>query len=297
MKFISSLKTLVIFLVGITMLYGCQSKPISPVTAPPAELVKRLELDPMYKKLCSAGGFPVVSTNSVNDYALKEAVYLINVMLEGREDLRRMLIKKKVRYIVYGIDEFTTDFPEHKHLAKTKKGKDWWDRRARGLGAQPHCPATSCGEENLLSYKGDPYHSENILIHEFAHTIHQCAIDFVDKTFDKRLQAIYKKAMDKGLWKGKYAARNRMEYWAEGVQSWFNNNRQPDHDHNHVDTRKELKEYDPDLAAIIEEIFGTREWTYTKPTTRMHLDHLQGYDPAKAPEFSWPKRLTKQKIR
>jgi hypothetical protein len=281
--------------VTVSLLYGCQSQ--FPVTAPPVELVKRLELDPMYKKHCSAEGFPVVSTNAVSDYALKEAVYLINIMLEGRDDLRQMLIEKKVRYIVYGIDEFTTDFPEHKHLAKTKKGKDWWDRRARGLGAQPHCPATSCGEENLLCYKGDPYNEENILIHEFAHTIHQCALDFIDKTFDKRLQKIYLNAMKKGLWKGKYASVNRMEYWAEGVQSWFNNNRKPDHDHNHVDTREELKKYDPELAEIIEEVFGPRKWTYTKPTTRMHLEHLQGYEAEKAPEFSWPKKLQKKKIR
>jgi len=28
-----------------------------------------------------------------------------------------------------------------------------------------------------------------------------------------------------------------MEYWAEAVQSWFDTNREPDHDHNHVNTR------------------------------------------------------------
>ncbi|MCH8215687.1 MAG: hypothetical protein IH892_02820 [Planctomycetes bacterium] len=43
---------------------------------------------------------------------------------------------------------------------------------------------------------------------------------------------------------------NHAEYFAEGVQSWFNNNRPPDHDHNYVDTRKELKEYDPELATM-----------------------------------------------
>ena len=50
--------------------------------------------------------------------------------------------------------------------------------------------------------------------------------------------------MSEGLWKTKYAAVNSREYFAEGVQSWFNNNRPPDHDHNHVDTRKELIEYE-----------------------------------------------------
>ena len=97
--------------------------------------------------------------------------------------------------------------------------------------------------------------------------------------------------MKKGLWKTKYASTNRMEYWAEGVQSWFNNNRENDHDHNHVNTRKELIDYDPGLAKLCQEIFGDREWTYTKPLTRLEQSHLKGYTPAEAPTFSWPERL------
>ena len=44
------------------------------------------------------------------------------------------------------------------------------------------------------------------------------------------------------------AAVNHHEYFAEGVQSWFDNNRVNDHDHNHVNTRALLLEYDPGLA-------------------------------------------------
>ena len=69
---------------------------------------------------------------------------------------------------------------------------------------------------------------------------------------------------------------------------------QPDHDHNHVDTRKELKEYDPGLAAMCLEVFGDTELVYTKPQTRLR-GHLAGYDPAKSPKFVWPERLTEVK--
>ena len=34
----------------------------------------------------------------------------------------------------------------------------------------------------------------------------------------------YDSAMLAGLWKGKYASVNHHEYWAEGVQSWFDKN-------------------------------------------------------------------------
>jgi len=109
----------------------------------------------------------------------------------------------------------------------------------------------------------------------------------VDPEFDVRLKKAYDEAMATGLWKGKYASVNHAEYFAEGVQSWFSNNRPPDHDHNHVDTREELIEYDPALAAICKEAFGETELVYTKAATRLK-GHLAGYDPSTAPTFSWP---------
>jgi len=100
------------------------------------------------------------------------------------------------------------------------------------------------------------------------------------------------------LWKGKYAATNPAEYFAEGVQSWFGNNRENDSDHNHVNTRSELIEYDPRLAALCEEVFGETELTYSKPATRL-TGHMTGYDPATAPTFRWPEHLRaeNQKLR
>ena len=112
----------------------------------------------------------------------------------------------------------------------------------------------------------------------------------VDPSFDGRLQAAYDAAIENGLWKGKYAAVNHHEYFAEGVQCWFDNNRVNDHDHNHVHLRSELLDYDPRLAALCKEVFGDTELRYTKPATRL-TGHLAGYDPATAPRFRWPERL------
>jgi hypothetical protein len=61
-----------------------------------------------------------------------------------------------------------------------------------------------------------------------------------------------------------------------------------------VDTRAELKEYDPGLAALCEEVFGDTVLVYTKPATRLH-GHLKGYDRSTAPEFVWPERLLESK--
>jgi hypothetical protein len=254
------------------------------IVTPPAEM----KLDPFYKKYLSAEGYPIVASEKVDDYALKEAAFLVNMMLAKRPDVRVAMIKSGSRLVVMAHDEFTTDVPEHARL----KPKDYWDARARGLGGSQHDPVCSCAEENLLAFRGDPYSTENILIHEFAHNIHLRGMVNVDKTFDKRVKAAYDDAMKNGLWKGKYAATNHHEYFAEGMQSWFDNNRENDHDHNHVNTRKELLEYDPGLAALCKEVFGDTELVYTKPATRLK-DHLAGYDPSKAPRFQWPERLKK----
>ena len=249
------------------------------VTTPPEEL----ELNDFYKKYCSASGYPVVSSERVSDFALKEAAWLIDMMLAKRPDVRKAMVRSGSRMIVMAHDEYTTDIPEHARL----KPKEFWDVRARGLGDSKTDPVCSCAEENLLAFPNDPYSTENILIHEFAHNIHLRGMVNVDGTFDKRLKEAYERAMSRGLWFGKYASTNKNEYFAEGVQSWFNNNRKPDHDHNHVDTRQELIEYDPGLAKLCREVFGETELVYTKPLTRL-TGHLAGYAPSEAPTFKWP---------
>jgi hypothetical protein len=80
-----------------------------------------------------------------------------------------------------------------------------------------------------------------------------------------------------------YASKNRAEYFAEGVQCWFNTNRTMDHDHNHIQTREQLKAYDPFLAKFCEELLGNGEWRFVSPRARAGQGHLADYDPAKAP--------------
>lgn len=260
------------------------------VQAPPPEL----KVSDCYTQYVSASGYPIVASSQVSSFALREAAFLVERMLVRRPDIRDAMVASGSRLCILAHNEFTTDLPEFAHL----EPKDFWDARARGTGGSETDPYCSCGEENLLGFSGDPYGTECILIHEFAHNIHLRGLARVDPTFDMRLRAAYEAAKAEGLWAGKYASVNHHEYFAEGVQSWFDNNRPPDHDHNHVDTRAELREYDPRLAALCEEVFRDTELRYTKPATRC-TGHLLGYDPAAAPTFAWPARLdeTRRTIR
>jgi hypothetical protein len=253
------------------------------VTAPPADIVEQFKLDRVYAKYVDSMGIPVIASAKVHDSAVIEAGYLINLMLQDRADIAATMAKNRTRFVVMAISERTTDVPEHKHLTP----KDYWDRRARGLGATRRAPAVSCGEENLLKTPGDPYERENILIHEFSHAIHSMGLREIDKEFDKRLKKCYDDALAKGLWKNAYAATNAGEYWAEAVQSYFNTNRENDNAHNHVNTRAELFEYDPDIARLVAEVFKDAKWEYLPPGKRAEQKHLKGLERVKMERFKW----------
>jgi alpha-glucosidase len=226
------------------------------VTGVPGELRESAKLDPFYEKYTDAGGLPILSSKKVSDEALLEARQLILQMLSKREDVLQAIVKSKCRFVVMAPNEMTTDVPEQRNM----KPKDYWDKRARGLGGR----ITSCGEENLLNLKSDRYRKENILIHEFAHCIHNYGLRKLDPKFDSRLRATFERAKNQGLWKDTYALTNHGEYWAEAVQSYFDCNAPPGGVHNDVNTREKLAKYDPDLFALIDESFRQNEWRYVR---------------------------------
>lgn len=273
--------------------------------------VQSLRFDPpdpdgiprFYSQRLSAGGFPIVASSRVSPYAVAEAGHLVTMLLAKRPDVREAMIRSGARLCILAWREFTTDLPEWRWLAKQPASacaglspREYFDARCRGMGGSETDPFCSCAEENLLGYPGDPYATENILIHEFAHSIHLRGMANVDPGFDGRVKQAHAAAVAAGLWQGTYAAVDHHEYFAEGVQSWFDDNRENDHDHNHVNTRVELEAYDPALAALCREVFGDTVLRYTKPATRLH-GHLEGYDPAAAPTFVWPARLDEARRR
>jgi alpha-glucosidase len=223
---------------------------------------KELKLDPFYKKYVDAAGLPVVGSEQARDEALMAAAEIVVKMLSKRADLREALVAGRVRIAVMAADEVTTDIPEHSRL----RPKEYWDKRARGLGGTTRNPTTSCAEENLLGLEEDRYRGESILIHEFAHTIHGVGMKALDAEFDERLKRLYERAKARGLWEKTYAGTNHSEYWAEGVQAYFDCNRRAeptDGVHNQVRTREQLRKYDPELAMLLDEVFAGNPWRWT----------------------------------
>lgn len=257
------MKKLLGFLVLLLGLTACHCRceeplPKPDVQTPPAEL----GLDPFYKKYIEVNGIHLVSSHRVPDSALHAAYRTLHAMTSMLPpEVLKAMTDLDMRVGVMARYEGTTDIPEHAHLVHDKNLN--WDLRARGLGGDIRNPLTTCAEENLLCYQIDKYHAEDILIHEFAHSIHLIGIVLTDPSINQRLQEAMDAAVAQGKWHNTYAKTDIAEYWAEGVQTWFNVNAEvpyPDGKHNHVNTRKELKRYDPGLYAILAEYFpDTRE--------------------------------------
>ena len=95
-----------------------------------------------------------------------------------------------------------------------------------------------------------------VILHELAHAYHDQVLGFDEP----RIKAAYKKAMEAGtydevlLYTGKkarhYAATNHKEYFAEGTEAYFYRN------DFYPFVRAELKQHDPVLHDLLEEIWG-----------------------------------------
>ena len=89
----------------------------------------------------------------------------------------------------------------------------------------------------------------------------------VDPDINDRLEALLANAKEKDLWWNTYRLTDIAEYWAEGVQDWFNVNAEMDHPdgkHNYVNTREELKERDPGLYDLLAEYFPATDQQISK---------------------------------
>src|SRR5207302_8586178 len=78
----------------------------------------------------------------------------------------------------------------------------------------------------------------------------------LDIEFDEKLKQLFDAALAKGLWKGTAAVSDRVEYWAAGVLAYFDATGQqpaPAGAAHPIATREALKEYDPDLFALVNE--------------------------------------------
>ena len=234
-----------------------------PVTAPPDsffDLVRDKDRDAarqFYKKYIDMKGMPVAASGEVADLALQRTYSIVTHLLAGRPDVLAAMVKNKMYLIIIGKDQVYTDMPEYRNHPNPA----YQNERVRGTGGKP----TSFGEENLLSLPLDRYDDESIGVHEFCHTI-DATLRSIDPAWSERRNAVYRKAIDNGLWKNTYAGSNPAEFWAEICQSYFDCNRVNNWNHGPVGSREQLKIYDPESYELVRSAFNLspqHDWRYT----------------------------------
>jgi len=258
-------------------------------------------INAFYKKTLTINGIVVMGSEKVSDYAFLEAAYMLDHQLhDSPKWVKDALVTSKIWLSIIADVEYTMDLPENQNPRNNAPIEAaFQDRRSRGLGGMPWC---SCAEENLLNLRGDPYggngsqgSGENITIHEFSHTV-ASAIQRVRPEWYQRLRQVYNDALKPGNRlevfdhnrpnNPVYAATNEQEYWAEGAQAWFDN-ANPGNSGG-IATRDQVKAKDPELAALLTEIYGDGKWKYLKTTAKKpdgttlrpkeDLVHLAGLD-------------------
>jgi formylglycine-generating enzyme required for sulfatase activity len=103
----------------------------------------------------------------------------------------------------------------------------------------------------------DRYIGGSVLVHEFAHLMDQVGLAR-DKAFRRGLHDAFANATAKHLFQAKYPSTNEQEYWAVGVQSWFEANEPGERR-----SRAELLAADPPLAALAARVFPDDDWRPT----------------------------------
>jgi hypothetical protein len=244
------------------------------VIPPPA----RFKIDPYYTKFTFAREFTVLGSNHVSDEALLKANDTIRKMFAYRHDILKAMITDRARLVVLGRKEKLSDLPELKE-AREQAGFD----EVRYLDYTPTVKLMVVPEENVLGLPGEPFAGKCMVVSVFAKGLYQVTglrpvdpdfdkrrskqqyelrVKRLDVEFDQKLAKLFDEATSKGLWKGTPAARNHFEYWAAGVEAYFDaagQGQAPNLADRPITTREALKAYDADLYALVDETMAYKE--------------------------------------
>lgn len=249
----------------------------APATAPAAgppctvgAVPRRLALNAFYEKACVVNGLTVVASSQVDDAALLAAAEIVRGMLGPRPDLAAEMSRRRFRLGIIGVSERAVDLPEYRDLPINYPNTDW--DAARAYGATPRRPLAAAPEENLLCTLEDTYPGQSVLTHELGHSVLDMAVLTRNPGFENRIKAAYKAAASLDVYQNSYAMTNADEYWAEGVQDYFDASRAGygaggggDGYDSPIYSRETLRQNDPTLYALVAEVFPESDWRPSCP--------------------------------
>lgn len=178
-----------------------------------------------YQKFQKSHGLLIKGSSQIDERSLLQASQIVGKMISKRMDIKERLISNAAEIAIIAQNESYCDLPEARDLRgkKTFDGRDFC--KICGGGGVVGRPITAICEDNLLKTKNDPYKGkEDILTHEFAHTMHLLGMNREDK---KSVTKIYQTALKNKLFRnnryGKpaYMMANEQEFFACLSAIWF----------------------------------------------------------------------------
>jgi hypothetical protein len=204
--------------------------------------------DDFYRATCEQTGITIAASESVAPGALEAAADRVAALLATQPEFAAAIATTVEQVSIIGTDQRITALPEFEKLYSTHPGTDW-NRLGRSFPGTEEIPVAAGAEENLLCFDSDRYQGEDMFVRDFGWTIRRFGIAAVDPQLDRSIEDAYIRAIAADLWQNTIAEVNSDQYWAEGVQSFFDANNEEtgerDQVHNQVDTRDELRVYDP----------------------------------------------------
>ncbi len=219
-----------------------------------------------YSQGCTVLGLEVLAGEEVNPNAIDQLADRTYNMLVNRPEYAAAIAAFPIGIRIIGSSQRIMDLPEFEDIYFHHPGIDW-RFLGRSFPGTEIIPFAAGAEENLLCSTEDRYEGEDNFMRDFAITIRRFAMDTVDESTSAAIDQAYAVAIAEGKWKNTLAEINSEQYWAEGVQSFFDANlednaedREPISSHNHVNTRDELRAYDRALYQVAISVFGDTDW-------------------------------------
>lgn len=232
--------------------------------------------------LTTETGIVVKADASVSKDSLEAAKQQIDVMLskEGT-GMKETLAQNNASLAIYSAKENVYFIPEHRYYFSSSM----YDVEGYGGSLWNNC-VSSIAERNIIrtlnsenEAENTMYRNENILIHEFGHCVKSVGIEEqTDKTLYNELKALYQSRKNAGMWPNTYAISNEDEFFATLCTIWFGIMSEApswnDGVRSPINTREELKQYDPEAYAFFAKILPERTlpapWTPTSIPDQYH---------------------------
>lgn len=158
------------------------------------------------------------------------------------------LKRKGAKHYLLGTDRKLSEVSGYESLENRMTFDGRYYASVRGVGGL----VTVSGVEYLdVSMRG----GFNTIAHEFAHQVHTSALS---SELCDRIKKLYQRALRAGRVLDYYAASNEWEYFAQGYEAYISEFKRPNAGVTARHTKEELKQLDPDLYNLFEELSGNQ---------------------------------------